>query len=61
MYLWTVTIPVNSGVLFGIVIPVGVPVGAGVVNLHSTWDRSGLHLPPLPHVALRYDGTRPGY
>ena len=28
--------------------------------MHSTWEGSGLHLPLLPHVALRYDGTSPG-
>ena len=52
-------------VQFGIVIPVGinsvgVPVGVGVIILHSTWEGSGLHLPLLPHVALRYDGASPG-
>ena len=47
----------DSGVLVGIVVPVGIP---GVIILHSTWDGSGLHLPLLPHVALRYDGTSPG-
>ena len=60
MYLWTVTIPVDTGVLVGIVVPVGIPVGAGVIILHSTWEGSGLHLPSLPHVALQYDGTSPG-
>ena len=44
------------GFSFGIVVPVGV----GVIILHSTWEGSGLHLPSLPHVALRYDGTSPG-
>ena len=37
-----------------------VPVGAGVIILHSTWEGSGLHFPSLPHVALRYNGTSPG-
>ena len=37
-----------------------VAVGAGVIILHSTWVGSGLHLPLLPHVALRCDGTSPG-
>ena len=59
------TIPVDTGVLVGTVAPVGVdsggvPVVAGVIILHSTWDGSGLHLLSLPHVALRYDGTNPG-
>ena len=43
-------------VQFGIVVPVGV----GVIILHSTWEGSGLHLPSLPHVALGCDGTSPG-
>ena len=59
MYLWTVTIPVDTGVLAGID-SVGVPVVVGITILHSTWEGSGLHLPSLPHVALRYDGTSPG-
>ena len=55
----------DTGVLDGIVVPVGidsvgVPVGVGITILHSTRDGSGLHLPSLPHVALRYDGTSPG-
>ena len=29
-----------------------VPLGIGVIILHSTWEGSGLHLPSLPHVAL---------
>ena len=37
-----------------------VAVSVGVVVLHSTWEGSGLHLPSLPHVALRYDRTSPG-
>ena len=55
-------LPVGTGipvpgidVQFGIVVPVDV----GVITLHSTWEGSGLHLPSLPHVALRYDGTSP--
>ena len=54
-------LPVGNGVLvsgidvqFGIV----VPLGTGVIILHSTREGSGLHLPSLPHVALRYNGTR---
>ena len=55
----------DTGVLEGTVVSfgidsVGVPIGAGVIILHSTWEGSGLHLPSLPHVALRYDGTRSG-
>ena len=55
----------NTGVLDGIVVPgsidsIGIPVGVGITILHSTCEGSGLHLPSLPHVALRYDGTSPG-
>ena len=55
----------DTGVLVGTVVPVVVdsivvPVGIGITILHSTWEGSGLHLPSLPHVALRYDGTSPG-
>ena len=53
-------VPVDTGVLVGIVVPVGVPVVVCITVLHSTWEGSGLHLPSLPHVALRYDGTSPG-
>ena len=55
----------DTGVLDGIIVPVGidsagVPVVVGITILHSTWEGSGLHLPSLPHVALRYDGTSSG-
>ena len=70
--MWTISIPVSTG-LVDIVVPVGVavgidsvgidsvgvPVGVGVIILHSTWEGFGLHLPSLPHVALRYDGISP--
>ena len=46
----------------GINVQFGIAVlaGTGVIILHSTWEGSGLHVPLLPHVALRYDGTSPG-
>ena len=63
--MWTISIPVSTGVLVDIVVPVGVavgvavgidsvgvPVGVGVIILHSTWEGSGLHRPSLPHFAL---------
>ena len=53
------TIPVGSVVLFGIV-SVGIPVGDGVIILHTTWEGSGLHLSSSPHTELRIDGVNPG-
>ena len=51
--------PVGT-VVVGVPVSIGGSVGISVGILHSTWEGSGLHLPLLPHVALRYDGTRFG-